>query len=168
MALEPQKRKKEPNSPGKQKTKETKKEEREQEINSKYPTAIKNEESDPNQPKASTGGSSNDATKKTGKQPKPSSTGGSSTALPKKTIVKTSPMTQQTSNSKQLSPSTIGIQKLREEFMEAKQKDLLNLKDISSFLTLLDDYKKAAGKKDIKQGKLDDLRALYNKSVYKK
>jgi hypothetical protein len=168
MSLEPQKRKKEPNSPGKQKTKETKKEEREQEINSKYPTAIKNEESDPNQPKASTGGSSNDATKKTGKQPKPASTGGSSTALPKKTIVKTSPMTQQNSNSKQLSPSTIGIQKLREEFMEAKQKDLLNPKDISSFLTLLDDYKKAAGKKDIKQGKLDELRALYKKSVYKK
>ena len=76
-------------------------------------------------------------------------------------------MTQQTSNSKQLSPSTIGIQKLREEFMEAKQKDLLNPKDISSFLTLLDDYKKAAGKKDIKQGKLDELRALYKKSVYK-
>ena len=77
-------------------------------------------------------------------------------------------MTQQNSNSKQLSPSIIGIQKLREEFMEAKQKDLLNPKDISSFLTLLDDYKKAAGKKDIKQGKLDELRALYKKSVYKK
>ena len=42
MALEPQKRKKEPNSPGKEKTKATKKIEREQEINRKYLASIKN------------------------------------------------------------------------------------------------------------------------------
>ena len=112
MSIEPQKRKKEPNSPGKEKTKVTKKIQREQEINRKYLAAIKNEESDPTQPKestggssndapttgkppkqssSSTGGSSNDAPKTTGKPPKPaSSTGGSSTANPKNTVVKKS------------------------------------------------------------------------------
>ena len=51
MSLEPQKRKKEPNSPGKEKTKVTKKIKREQEINRKYLESIKNEESEPTPPK---------------------------------------------------------------------------------------------------------------------
>jgi hypothetical protein len=160
MALEPQKRKKEPGSPDKEKTKAKKKEESEPEINL---TAIKNEESLPTQPKASTGGSSTDAPKTTVKPPKPSSTGGSSSAAPKNKILK-----QFVKSYPQLAPSVIGIQKLREEFMEAKQKSLLSTTDISSFMILLDDYKKAAGKKDIKKEKLEALRVLYKQSVYKK
>jgi hypothetical protein len=160
MALEPQKRKKEPNSPGKEKTKAKKKEEREQEINL---TAIKNEESLPTQPKASTGGSSTDAPKTTVKPPKPSSTGGSSSANPKNKILK-----QFVKSYPQLAPSVIGIQKLREEFLEAKNTNKLSPTDISAFMILLDDYKKAAGKNDIKKEKLDKLRVLYKQSVYKK
>jgi hypothetical protein len=175
MAIEPQKRKKEPNSPGKEKTKAKKKEEREQEINSKYLTAIKNEESDPTQPKASTGGSSNDAPKTTGKPPKPaSSTGGSSTANPKNTVVKnqtikgrnTTAITKQTAS--QLAPSVIGIQRLVEAFKEAKNTNVLSPTDISAYMILYDDYKGSAGKKAVKQEKLDELRALYKRVLYKK
>jgi hypothetical protein len=196
MALEPQKRKKENDSPGKEQTKAKKKEEREQEINRKYLAAIKNEESDPTQPKASTGGSSNDAPttgkppkqsssstggssndapKSTGKPPKQaSSTGGSSTANPKNTVVKnqtikgrnTTAITKQTAS--QLSPSVIGIQRLVEAFKEAKNTNILSPTDISAYMILYDDYKGAAGQKAIKQGKLDELRALYKRVLYKK
>ena len=164
MSLEPQKRKKEPNSPGKEKTKETKKEEREQEINSKYLTAIKNEESEPTQPKASTGGSSNGAPKTKGNPSKASSTGGSSNDIPK--IIKPNLFNKQTGS--QLAPSVIGIQRLVEAFKEAKNTKVLSPTDISAYMILYDDYKGAAGKKAVKQEKLDELRALYKRVLYKK
>jgi len=174
MALEPQKRKKEPNSPGKEKTKATKKEEREQEINRKHLAAIENEESNPTPPKppkqpkpaSSTGGSSSTDAPKT-KPTKASSTGGSSsTAIPKNTVIKTSTITKQTAS--QLTPSVIGIQRLVEAFKEAKNTNSLSPTDISAYMILYDDYKGAAGKKAVKQEKLDELRALYKRVLYKK
>jgi hypothetical protein len=157
MALEPQKRKKEPGSPEKEKTKAKKKEESEPETNL---TAIKNEES---LPKASTGGSSTDAPNTKVKPPKPSSTGGSSTAIP---IIKTNLFNKNTAS--QLAPSVIGIQRLVEAFKEAKNTKKLSPTDISAYMILYDDYKGAAGKKAVKQEKLDELRALYKRVLYKK
>jgi hypothetical protein len=179
MALEPQKRKKENDSPGKEQTKTKKKEEREQEINRKYLAAIKNEESEPTPPKpptppkASTGGSSNDAPP-TGKPPKQASTGGSSSANPKNTVVKSQTIKGRNANNitkqtiSQLSPSVIGIQRLVEAFKEAKNTNILSPTDLSAYMILYDDYKGAAGQKAIKQGKLDELRALYKRVLYKK
>ena len=66
-------------------------------------------------PQASTGGSSSDPVLKKQKQ----STAGSSTDMPKQTIIKTAAITKQTLP--QLAPSVIGIQRLREAFLEAKK-----------------------------------------------
>jgi hypothetical protein len=121
MSIEPQKRKTELGSPGKDRAQAKKKEKREQEMTRNYLEAIKNEglnepEKTPPQPaSSSTGGSSTDIPKN--KPQKSSSTGGS-TNMPKKTIIKTSTITKQTAQ--QLSPSVIGIQRLREAFLEAK------------------------------------------------
>ena len=133
MALKPQKRKTQTDSPGKERTKTKKTEQREQEMNRIYLEALKNDEPEKTPPQpasSSTGGSSTDVPK--GKPPKASSTGGSSTggsstALPKKTIIKASTIIKQTSS--QLSPSVIGIQRLREAFLEAKNKNITPARD---------------------------------------
>ena len=124
MSIEPQKRKTEIDSPGKERAKAKRTQKREQEMNRIYLEALKNDESEKTQQppaSASTGGSSTDVPKTT--PPKASSTGGTAT-LPKKTIIKTSTITKQTSA--QLSPSVIGIQRLREAFLEAKNKNILS------------------------------------------
>ena len=124
MSVEPQKRKTELGSPGKDRAQAKKKEKREQEMTRNYLEAIKNEglnetEKTPPQPaSSSTGGSSTDIP--TNKPQQTSSTGGS-TNMPKKTIIKTSTITKQTAQ--QLSPSVIGIQRLRQAFLEAKNKN---------------------------------------------
>ena len=163
MAIDQQKRKKENDSPGEERAK------------IKRPVgrprmnlaAIKNDESEPTPPNASasTGGSSNDAP--TGKPPKASSTGGSSTVLPKKTIIK-APTIKGRNSPAQLAPSVIGLQRLVEAFMEAKAQDVLHYKDLSSYMILYDEYKKLAGKKELKQAKMDELRSLYKKVIYKR
>ena len=51
---------------------------------------------------------------------------GKSTNMPKMTIIKTSTITKQTTL--QLSPSVIGIQRLREAFLEAKNKNIFVLR----------------------------------------
>jgi hypothetical protein len=134
-----------------------------------YLEAIKNEglnetEKTPPQPApASTGGSSTDIPKT--KPQKSSSTGGS-TNMPKKTIIKTSTITKQTTQ--QLSPSVIGIQRLREAFLEAKNKNTLSPKDISDYMKLYDDWKGAVGNKKVKKDKFGELRILYKKVLYTK
>ena len=65
--------------------------------------------------------------------------------MPKKTIIKTSTITKQTAQ--QLSPSVIGIQGLREAFLEAKNKNTLSPQDISSYMKLYDGWKEAVGNK---------------------
>ena len=52
--------------------------------------------------------------------------------------------------------------------MEAKAQDVLHYKDLSSYMILYDEYKQLAGKKELKQEKLDELRALYKKVIYKR
>ena len=68
----------------------------------------------------------------------------------------------------QVAPSVIGIQKVREELVNARNKNNLSDADWSEYLKLYDDFVEAKGKPQIKKEKLKGLRALYKKSVYKK
>ena len=68
----------------------------------------------------------------------------------------------------QISPSQIGIQKLREEFLNARNKGNLSDEDYSEYLKLYDDWVAGKGKQQIKKEKLKGLKALYKKSIYKK
>ena len=70
--------------------------------------------------------------------------------------------------SDQVAPSVIGIQKLREELVNAKNKGNLSNEDWSEYLKLYDDFVAAKGKPQIKKEKLQGLKALYKKSVYRK
>jgi len=70
--------------------------------------------------------------------------------------------------SDQVAPSVIGIQKLREESVNARNKGNLSNEDWSEYLKLYDDFLAAKGKPQIKKEKLQGLRALYKKSIYKK
>jgi hypothetical protein len=86
--------------------------------------------------------------------------------MPKKTIIKTAAITKQTLP--QLAPSVIGIQRLREAFLEAKNKNTLSPQDISSYMKLYDGWKEAVGNQQVKKQKIDELRSLYKKVLYKK
>ena len=67
----------------------------------------------------------------------------------------------------QLSPSVIGIQQLREELVNARNKGNLSDDDHSEYLKLYDDFVAAKGRPKIKKEKRTALQALYKKSVYK-
>ena len=64
-------------------------------------------------------------------------------------------------------PSVIGIQKLREELENAKNKKLLSTADVSLYMQLYDDWKDAKGNAKLKAEKLKELRALYKRVLYK-
>ena len=68
----------------------------------------------------------------------------------------------------QISPSKIGIQKLREELENAKNKDKLSVSDTSAYMKLYDDWKGAKGDKAMKDDKLKGLREIYKRVLYKK
>ena len=68
----------------------------------------------------------------------------------------------------QIPPSKIGIQKLREEFENAKNKNKLNVQDTSSYMKLYDDWKGAKGDKALKDEKIKGLRDIYKRVLYKK
>ena len=68
----------------------------------------------------------------------------------------------------QLAPSVIGIQKLREEMEQAKNKNKLSVADTSKYMKLYDEWKEAKGNADLKRTTLKELQALYKRTVYKK
>ena len=68
----------------------------------------------------------------------------------------------------QVSPSQIGIQKLREEFLNSRNEGNLSDEDYSEYLKLYDDFVAAKGKPSIKKEKLKGLKASYKKSIYRK
>ena len=76
----------------------------------------------------------------------------------KKTIEKT----------KQIAPSQIGIQKVREELQEAKQKGKLSDEDVSKYMILYDEWLGAKGNQKVKKEKLNALREIYKRAIYKK
>ena len=70
--------------------------------------------------------------------------------------------------SKQIAPSQIGIQKVREELEQAKNAGKLNTEDKSAYMILYDEWKAAKGNKQVKKEKLNGLREIYKRAVYKK
>ena len=68
----------------------------------------------------------------------------------------------------QIPPSKIGIQKLREELENAKNKNKLTAQDTSDYMKLYDDWKGAKGDKAKKDEKLKGLREIYKRVLYKK
>ena len=68
----------------------------------------------------------------------------------------------------QIPPSKIGIQKLREELENAKNKNKLTAQDTSDYMKLYDDWKGAKRDKAKKDEKLKGLREIYKRVLYKK
>ena len=66
-------------------------------------------------------------------------------------------------------PSKMGIQKLREAFEDAKNKNKLTAQDISTYMILYDDWREAKGKDNqaFRNEKVAKLRELYKKAIYK-
>ena len=65
-------------------------------------------------------------------------------------------------------PSKIGIQKLREELENAKNKGKLSVADTSSYMKMYDDWKGAKGDKALKDEKVKGLRDIYKRVLYNK
>ena len=84
-------------------------------------------------------------------------------------IKKSSHLKSTTTTGTLIPPSKIGIQKLREEFENAKNKKTLSVADVSSYMKLYDDWRAASSKGDqaTKNEKLKDLRLLYKQTLYK-
>ena len=81
----------------------------------------------------------------------------------------TSPKVKKTiEKEKQIPPSQIGIQKVREELEQAKLAGKLNTQDTSAFMILYDEWKDAKGNQKVKKQKLNALREIYKRVVYKK
>ena len=68
----------------------------------------------------------------------------------------------------QIPPSKIGIQKLREELENAKNKNKLTAQDTSDYMKMYDNWKGAKGDKAKKDEKLKGLRDIYKRVLYKK
>ena len=68
----------------------------------------------------------------------------------------------------QIPPSRIGIQKLREELENAKNKGKLDVQDTSAYMKMYDDWKAAKGDKALKDEKLKGLREIYKRVLYTK
>ena len=71
---------------------------------------------------------------------------------------------------KPVPPSRIGIQKLREEFMNAKNKNMINQQQFSEWETLFNSYIRArrAGNNDEKERILNDMKSLYRGNLFDK
>ena len=81
----------------------------------------------------------------------------------------TSPKVKKTiEKPKQISPSQIGIQKVKEELEQAKLAGKLNTQDTSAYMILYDEWKAAKGNQKVKKEKLNALREIYKRVVYKK
>ena len=68
----------------------------------------------------------------------------------------------------QIPPSKIGIQKLREELENAKNKNKLTAQDTSDYMKMYDNWKGAKGDKAMKDTSLKGLRDIYKRVLYKK
>ena len=73
-----------------------------------------------------------------------------------------------TTTGTQIPPSKMGIQKLREELENAKNKGKLSGSDTSTYMKHYDDWKGAKNDKAKKDEHLKGLRELYKRVLYKK
>ena len=85
----------------------------------------------------------------------------------KNKILKTKSATPVTTGT-QIPPSKIGIQKLREELENAKNKGKLSVSDTSTYMKHYDDWTSSKGDKAKKDEHLKGLRELYKQVLYKK
>ena len=69
---------------------------------------------------------------------------------------------------RQIPPSKIGIQRLRELLEDAKNKQKLSTDDASTYTTLFNEYYGAKGDAEIKKVKKAGLREIYKRVLYKK
>ena len=65
-------------------------------------------------------------------------------------------------------PSKIGIQKLREVFEEANNRNTINTRTYRNYRSIYNNWVKASGNKDMKKQYLQELKDLYRNNIYKK
>ena len=69
---------------------------------------------------------------------------------------------------KQILPSIIGIQRLRELLEDAKNKQKLSTDDASAYTTLYNEWRAAKGDAKLKKKKVVGLQEIYERVLYKK
>ena len=67
---------------------------------------------------------------------------------------------------RQIPPSEIGIQLLRELLEDAKNKQKLSTDDASAYTALYNEWRTAKGKPELKKAKLVSLRKIYERVLY--
>ena len=65
-------------------------------------------------------------------------------------------------------PSKIGIQKLREVFEEANNRNTINTKTYRSYKSIYNNWIRSAGDKEMKKQYLKELKDLYRKEIFRK
>ena len=78
------------------------------------------------------------------------------------------PIKKDTNKNKQIKPETIGIQLVRELLEDAKNKQKLSTQDASAYTALYKEYRVAKGDPILKMVKLNGLREIYGRVLYKK
>ena len=78
------------------------------------------------------------------------------------------PIKRDKENNKQIPPSDIGIQRLRELLEDAKNKQKLSTEDASKYTALYNEWRTAKGDKKIKKEKVVGLRDIYRRVLYNK
>ena len=69
---------------------------------------------------------------------------------------------------RQIPPSKIGIQRLRELLEDAKNKQKLSADDASAYTTLFNEWRIAKGDAKLKKKKVLGLQEIYERLLYKK
>ena len=87
-----------------------------------------------------------------------------------KTVIKTILKDKNVTSGKQIMPSRIGIQKLREELETAKNRGELGVQDTSAYMKMYDEWRDAKGalKGAVKAANLEGLREMYKRVLYTK
>ena len=67
-----------------------------------------------------------------------------------------------------IKPSKIGIQKLREVFEEANNRNTINTRTYRSYRKIYNNWIKSAGDKEMKKGYLKELKNLYRDEIFRK
>ena len=98
-------------------------------------------------------------------KPKSYSRSSSSTDAPSSTPLLTPKFEKE---KKMISPSVIGIQAVREALETAKVRKNLTTESISNYMKLYDEWKAAKGNKDMKKEKLQGLRQIYKRELFRK
>ena len=124
----------------------------------------------PPQPNFQEGGSSSSSGNAPPPQPpQPPQNERPRTRLTRKTNLKEGTTEEQDMTSPTLIiPSKIGIQKLREVFEEANNRNTINTKTYRSYKSMYNNWIRSAGDKEMKKQYLKELKDLYRKEIFRK